>query len=80
MNNDIKLCKDCKFVKRNLVDLFFFLDSYRFAKCTHPSAIMNPNSDYYVTGNAGDYYYCSTQRDYECGKQGKYFQSKKGWF
>ena len=80
MSEDIKLCKDCKFAKRNLTDFILFLGSYRFAKCNHPSAMINPNSDYYVTGGSSDYYFCSTQRAYDCGKQGKYFEPKKGWF
>jgi len=73
-----KFCKDCVFAKRHISDFILFWGSYQFAKCTHPSSLKE-TSDFHITGKTSlsDYYFCSTQRAYECGKQARHFQSKE---
>lgn len=70
-----KLCMYCKHAKIGWFD-WLFLGGYRFAKCTHPAlnreAIYSP-----VNGEkiAGEEYYCSVMRRYDCGDEGKYYES-----
>jgi hypothetical protein len=71
--DEIKICKNCKFFKK---DYFF---ETRFSHCTHfPN---EPINNYYLVEGIKDstiYHYCSTARssDKMCGPEGKYFESK----
>jgi len=78
-----KFCKDCKYAKKPLLDKIFFSGN-EFLKCKHEKAIRpnNTESDDYsflVDGKRNkkkEYYYCSSQRMFGCGKEGKYFEKK----
>ena len=74
--DEIKICKDCKFFKKD-----FFTET-RFGHCSlFPN---EPINNYYLVDGFKDtsptsYHYCSTARfsDIMCGPEGKYFESKK---
>ncbi len=69
---EIKLCRDCKFVKRDWV--FTILppwNGFEFAKCIHPSSI---SVDGLVDGKQSNF--CSTERLFRCGKEARNFQPK----
>ena len=66
------LCKDCKYCK---LDTFFSFipfnnSKYEFAKCTRDKKI-DPVSGKEIVRST----YCSTSRDYSCGKEGKFFEA-----
>ena len=66
------LCKDCKHCK---LDSFFafipFNDSkYEFAKCTKEKHIDLVSGKEIVKRM-----YCSVSRNYDCGKDGKFFEA-----
>lgn len=71
----MKLCKDCKFYKRDFLTWY----TGRFAKCTRKDAV-KPNL---VTGHGvcDDVVntYCSIERDFcgLCGPSGKFFESRE---
>lgn len=72
---NIKLCKDCKWVKRD----WFFLGSYECAKCNRPSfAIMIS----YVIDGSFKKRSCNHERmglyKDSCGMIGKYWEHKNG--
>jgi hypothetical protein len=75
--NGEKFCKDCRFCKVAWFEKF--LSGYRYAKCTHPSAVKEDELvERLVTGNDSPnlYFYCATQRLWGCDKEGKNFQPK----
>jgi hypothetical protein len=69
-----KLCKDCKwmtqppFIERLMLKL-------TFAKCAHPRA--QYGSGDLVSGAKREQMYCSTMRDFYCGEEGKFWESKE---
>ena len=73
--DEIKICKDCKFFKK---------DFHSETKFGHCSIFPNePSNNYYLVDGFKDtsptsYHYCSVARssDRMCGPEGKYFQSK----
>ena len=62
-----KLCKDCKWIAGICFDL-------SLAKCTHVSAYSH-RSEYLVTGNTL-IRYCSSEREGDCGPDGKNWEPK----
>jgi len=75
-DDEIKICKDCKFFKKD------FYSETRFGHCSHfPN---EPINNYYLVDGFKDtsptsYHYCATARSSErmCGQEGKYFESNK---
>lgn len=75
LNDEIKICKDCKFFKKD------FHSETRFGHCSNfPN---EPINNYYLVDGFKDtsptsYNYCSVARSSErmCGPEGKYFESK----
>jgi hypothetical protein len=73
--DEIKICKDCKFFKKD------FHTETRFGHCSKfPN---EPINNYYLVDGFKDtsptsYHYCSVARssDRMCGPEGKYFESK----
>lgn len=73
--DNVKICKDCKFFKKD------FHSETRFGHCSHfPN---EPINNYYLVDGFKDtsptsYNYCSVARssDRMCGPEGKYFESK----
>jgi hypothetical protein len=71
----IKLCKDCKFFKKD------FSTETKFGHCSH-FPIQEKDNYYLVDGfkdtSPTSYHYCATARSSErmCGQEGKYFESK----
>jgi len=73
--DEIKICKDCKFFKKD------FYSETKFGHCSHfPN---QPNDNYFLVDGFKDtsptsYHYCATARSSErmCGEEGKYFESK----
>jgi hypothetical protein len=73
--DEIKICKDCKFFKKD------FHTETRFGHCSNfPN---EPINNYYLVDGFKDtsptsYQYCSVARssDRMCGPEGKYFESK----
>lgn len=66
-DQEIPLCRDCVFLRRDL--LFFW--SHQFSRCAAPQT-RNP-----VDGKPR--YYCDTERRFEadsCGKSGRWFVAK----
>ena len=71
----IKICKDCKFFKKD------FYSETKFGHCSHfPN---QPIDNYFLVDGFKDtsptsYHYCATARssDRMCGPEGKYFESK----
>ena len=76
MNNEIKLCRNCKHAKRDWFDVIFH--NYQFAKCRmEPRKKIGPDI---VTGKASEpnFYYCDTSRKHgNCGVSAKNFEAKK---
>jgi hypothetical protein len=85
MADEILFCKDCIWFRKK------FWDEESNAKCTHPSALrisvkekQIDDFDFFVTGekkpepkrSLGDYNYCATQRKFDCGREGKFFEPK----
>ena len=74
-DDEIKICKDCKFFKKD------FYSETKFGHCSHfPN---QPIDNYYLVDGFKDtsptsYHYCATARSSErmCGPEGKYFESK----
>jgi hypothetical protein len=70
MKIEIKLCKDCKHAKRDL------LLGYRYAKC---QAAPKAPAPYMLTtgeGVKGGFFYCETERTFTCGIVGRNFEPK----
>lgn len=75
MNTKEKICKDCKFFKKE-----FFTET----KFGHCSRFLNqPTNDYSLVDGVKDmsptsYHYCATARKFDdmCGPEAKYFESK----
>jgi hypothetical protein len=73
--DEIKICKDCKFFKKD------YIFETRFGHCLHfPN---EPINNYYLVDgfkytSPTSYHYCSTARSFDnmCGTEGKYFESK----
>lgn len=75
-NQDEKICKNCKFFKKD------FITDTKFGHCSRFPT--EPINNYYLVDGFKDesptsYYFCSTARssDHMCGKEGKYYESKK---
>ena len=73
--DEIKICKDCKFFKKD------FHSETKFGHCSNFP--IEPSNNYYLVDGFKDtsptsYHYCSVARssDRMCGPEGKYFQSK----
>lgn len=63
----MKLCKDCKYYKRD----WFFPE---FSKCWNPEAFKGINN---VTGKKLDPYFCESMRNgQECGVDAKLFEAR----
>ena len=75
LNDEIKICKDCKFFKKD------FSTETKFGHCSH-FPIQEKDNYYLVDGfkdtSPTSYHYCATARSSErmCGPEGKYFESK----
>ncbi len=75
VNHEIKICKDCKFFKKDL-----YTDT-KFGHCSH-FPVQETNNYFLVDGfkdtSPTSYHYCATARSSErmCGQEGKYFESK----
>lgn len=75
MNTNEKICKDCKFFKKD-----FFTET-KFGHCTNfPN---QPTNDYSLVDGVKEmpltsYHYCATARKFAdmCGPEAKYFESK----
>ena len=73
--NEIKICKDCKFFKKD------FSAETKFGHCSH-FPIQEKDNYFLVDGfkdtSPTSYHYCATARSSErmCGPEGKYFESK----
>lgn len=75
MNNDIKLCKNCKHANRD------WLLGYRYAKCM--VAPKNPTPIMLTTGMGinREFFYCETERTFDCGLIGRHFEPKpRPWY
>ena len=74
-HDEIKICKNCKFFKKD------FSTDTKFGHCSH-FPIQETNNYFLVDGfkdtSPTSYYYCATARSSErmCGQEGKYFESK----
>jgi hypothetical protein len=75
VNDEIKICKDCKFFKKD------FHSETKFGHCSNFP--IEPSNNYYLVDGFKDtsptsYHYCSVARssDRMCGPEGKYFESK----
>lgn len=73
--DEIKICKDCKFFKKD------FHSETKFGHCSNFP--IEPSNNYYLVDGFKDtsptsYHYCSVARssDRMCGPEGKYFESK----
>ena len=74
VNENEKICKDCKFFIKH------FLSEPKFGHCSKFPT--EPTDTYLVDGISSlqtGYYYCSTARFSQkmCGREGKYFEIKK---
>jgi hypothetical protein len=73
--DEIKICKDCKFFKKD------FSAETKFGHCSH-FPIQEKDNYFLVDGfkdtSPTSYHYCATARSSErmCGPEGKYFESK----
>jgi hypothetical protein len=67
---EMKLCKDCKFYKRDWFEHLFARTDI-FDKCLNPIFEQNP-----VTGKTKGRYCDSTRKFHGCGMEGKYFEAK----
>ena len=68
MVNDIKLCKDCKWYKKNWFS--HLLGDTNNDNCSHPL----------VSGdviNGKNLLWCKTARNCRCGYQGKFWEARK---
>ena len=74
--NPIKLCKNCKFFKKNL------FPPKKYGKCVL-FPIIEDNVDFLLTGNdkfiTEHYYQCITARSFDemCGKDGKLYKDRR---
>ena len=74
-HDEIKICKDCKFFKKD------FSTDTKFGHCSN-FPIQETNNYFLVDGfkdtSPTSYHYCATARSSErmCGQEGKYFESK----
>lgn len=75
-NQGEKICKNCKFFKKD------FITDTKFGHCSRFPT--EPINNYYLVDGYKDtsptsYHYCATARSSErmCGPEGKYFESKK---
>jgi hypothetical protein len=74
-----KLCKDCKWVKRDA--LFGIFGGYRFAQCTAPKA-QKGEGQVLVDGKTEDTINCSVHRKGQgfanyCGAEGRFWEPKQ---
>ena len=53
-------------------------ERWEFAKCVHPSLKYTSTKNAYKGSSKDYYFYCSTNREFECGKLGKYFEPRSG--
>jgi hypothetical protein len=67
---EMKLCKDCKFYKKNWF-MHLFERSDRYDKCLNPIFNQNP-----VTGKTNGLYCDNTRKYHGCGMEGKYWEAK----
>jgi hypothetical protein len=67
-----KLCKDCKYYRRNFFDHLVGNDYWDF--CARPD-------DLNVVSGMPNKYRCAYERqyDYLCGKEGKFFEDRGFW-
>lgn len=65
---EIKLCKDCKFYRKDWFGHLFTYNSWDC--CSHPKV-----TDDLV--NATNKVYCKTARTYRCGYEGKFWEERK---
>jgi hypothetical protein len=72
---EVKFCKDCKWCKPQ--KLLGIINYYPNSKCHNP--LLKTHTDFLVTGDAKDNWFCSIQRGYlgECGREAKYFEPKE---
>jgi hypothetical protein len=69
---EIKLCKDCKHYKKDWIT-HLIERSDKFDKCLNP-IFLHVNR---VTGKrTTEGKFCDVQRDYDCGRDGKYWEAK----
>ena len=67
----MKICRDCRFYKRSWISPF----SDRFAKCMFLTKEESEKINL-VSGkpNTKELKFCETERDFDCGKEGKNFE------
>ena len=74
--SELKLCKDCKFEKRDSWSYIPFIGVLfrRFSKCSHPK-FLETNL---VTGKTKASHYCEVLRIFhcDCAENAKYFEPK----
>jgi len=75
MNTKEKICKDCKYFKKE------FFSETKFGHCSR--FLNQPLNDYSLVDGVKDlspasYHYCATARKFDdmCGPEAKYFESK----
>jgi len=71
---DLKLCKDCKWYKKNLLEHLLTFGGDRFDTCHNPVLSRN-----LVTGKSNGGHFCDIMRKTYggCGKEGKYWEARK---
>jgi hypothetical protein len=80
MNEELKLCVDCKYYER-IIDknLLFFLGEAKATK--HFCLRSRKEITSLVTGKpkeSGEVYECEKEREKGCGPKGRFFEPKKG--
>lgn len=70
--NEIKYCKDCKWVNHGL------FTRWEFAKCNHPKT-NEDTGDLYIHPNVTGPRYAGTARKHAnlCGNEGRFFEVKQ---
>lgn len=73
-DNGTKFCKDCKFCKPD--NNHAGINRIKYAKCTRALRTSKDDSYYLVSGiePRKEYYSCSIERDFDCGKKAKFFE------
>lgn len=71
----VKACKDCKYIHKPVTWLDKLLPiMYR---CTHPSAQREVTISYVEGKVTTHYYLCEVNRNFDCGKEAKFFEPRK---
>lgn len=73
-------CRDCRFAKRSFFGDILMGFGWRYAKCTAPQAgFKYGGGGRLVTGKEqlDGRWFCSTMRDFGCGREGKWFEPRR---